>query len=79
MDETYFPKIESDNVTKDDKKLRGISRNKPGVAVTTDLNSSIFIVTGTSKPSDKTTLLAYGKHIKEGSTIIHDRSFFENR
>ena len=78
LDETYFPKIESDNVTKDDKKLRGISRNKLGVAVATDLNSSIFIVTGTSKPSDKTTLLAYGKHIKEGSTIIHDKEKSHN-
>ena len=78
LDETYFPKIESDNVTKDDKKLRGISKNKIGVAVATDLTKSIFIVTWTSKPSDKSTLLAYGNHIKEGSTIIHDKEKSHN-
>lgn len=73
LDETYFPKVKSDNITINGKKLRGISRNKLGVAVATNLSSSIFIVTGTSKPSEISTLLAYGKHIKEGSTIVHDK------
>lgn len=78
LDETYFPKIKSSNVTKNGKKLRGISNNKIGVAVATDLKSSIFIVTCTSKPSNKSTLAAYGKHIKEGSTIIHDKEKSHN-
>lgn len=78
LDETYFPKIESDNVVQEGKKLRGISRNKIGVAVATNMNKSIFIVTGTSKPSDRSTIAAYGKHIKEGSTIIHDKEKSHN-
>ena len=65
LDETYFSKIKSDNITINGKKLRGISKNKIGVAVATNLTSSIFIVTGTSKPSEKSTLSAYGKHIKK--------------
>ena len=41
--------------------------------MTTNLSSSIFIVTGTAKPSEKSTLSAYRKHIKKGSTIVHDK------
>ena len=33
LDETYFTKVRSKLVTKDGKKLRGISRNKIGVGV----------------------------------------------
>ena len=78
LDETYFPKIKSQNIIINGKKLRGISTNKLGVAVATDLKKSIFIVTGTSKPSDKSTLLSYSKHIKEGSTIVHDKEKSHN-
>ena len=78
LDETYFSKIKSDNITINGKKLRGISKNKIGVAVATNLTSSIFIVTGTSKPSEKSTLSAYGKHIKKGSTIVHDKEKSHN-
>lgn len=78
LDEAYFSKIKSDNITINGKKLRGISKNKIGVTVATNLNSSIFIVTGTSKLSEKSTLLAYGKHIKEGSTIVHDKKKSHN-
>lgn len=78
LDETYFPKIKSHNIIINGKKLRGISANKLGVAVATDLKKSIFIVTGTSKPSDKSTLSAYGKHIKEGSIIVHDKEKSHN-
>lgn len=73
-----FPKIEGDNITIDGKKLRGISQNKIGVAVATNLKKSIFIVTNTSKPSDRSTLKAYEKHIKAGSTIIHDKEKAHN-
>lgn len=78
LDETYFPKIKSRNIIINGNKLRGISSNKLGVAVATDLKSSIFIVTGASKPSDKSTLSAYGKHIKEGSIIVHDKEKSHN-
>ncbi len=78
LDETYFSKIKSKVVTKGNKKLRGISRNKIGVGVATDGKHSIFIVTDTSKPSMKSTLRTYGPHIKEGSTIIHDEEKSHN-
>ncbi|MDQ9889225.1 hypothetical protein, partial [Acinetobacter pittii] len=45
LDETYFSKKKSDEILKDGKKLRGISRNKIGVGVATDGKHSIFIVT----------------------------------
>ena len=74
----YFSKIKKDTISKDNKKLRGVSRNKLGVAVATNLDKSIFIVTSTSKPSEVSTLKAYGKYIKEGSTIIHDKEKSHN-
>lgn len=73
LDEMYFPVIKSKVVTKNGKKLRGISRNKIGVGVAFDDNGNyILIVEYTSKPSDKSTWTAFGKHIKEGSHLIHD-------
>lgn len=74
IDETYLPKIKSQTIFKDGKKLRGISQNKIGVdvAITEDGSSSILISTERSKPSRKSTWNGYGPHIKEGSTIIHD-------
>ncbi len=73
LDEMYLPKIKSETIEKDGKKLRGISSNKIGVGVATNKEKSIFVVTGTSKPSDTSTLRTYGTHIQEGSTIIHDK------
>ena len=72
LDETYISKIQSEVVLKDGKKLRGISKNKLCICVATNGKASIFIASNTSKPSKKSTLVTYGKHILEGSTIIHD-------
>lgn len=74
LDETLLPKIKSQTVKRNGKKLRGISRNKLGVAVAIneDKTTSILIATGTSKPSNRSTWNCYGPHIKEGSRIIHD-------
>lgn len=74
IDETYFSKKKSKEITKNGKKLRGISTNKIGMAtaISKEDNSSILIVTNTSKPSRKSALESYSSHIKEGSTIIHD-------
>ena len=55
LDETYFTKVKSKLTTKDGKKLRGIARNKIGVGVACNETKSIFIITGTSKPSRKST------------------------
>lgn len=78
LDETYFSKKKSEEVTKDGKKLRGVSRNKIGVGVATNGKQSIIIVTNTSKPSETSILRTYGSHIKEGSTIIHDEEKSHN-
>lgn len=73
LDEMYFPVIKRDTVTKDGKKLRGISRNKIGVAVAfDDKGHYVLAVEYTSKPSDKSTWTALGSHIKRKSHIIHD-------
>lgn len=73
LDETYLPIIKSKVEYKEDKKLRGISRNKIGIACAKDEHgNSIMISTNTSKPSFLSTWKAYGSHIKEGSKIIHD-------
>jgi hypothetical protein len=55
LDETYFTKVKSKLTTKDGKKLRGIARNKIDVGVACNETKSIFIITGTSKPSRKST------------------------
>lgn len=74
IDETFFSVMSKDEIKKDNKKLRGISKNKICVctAIEKDLSKSIIIVTNTSKPSKRSALTAYGLHIKAGSTIIHD-------
>lgn len=73
LDEMYFPVVKRNTVSKDGKKLRGISRNKIGVAVAFDEEGNyILAVENTSKPSDKSTWTALGKHIKQGSHLIHD-------
>lgn len=73
LDEMYFSVVKSKIQTKDSKQLRGISRNKIGVAVAFDNNGHyLLIVEYTSKPSDKSTWNALGKHIKPGSHLIHD-------
>lgn len=72
LDETYFTKIKSQTITKNGKKLRGISKNKIGVGVACNDRASIFIVTNTSKPSRASTKRTYEEHIVKGSTLIHD-------
>lgn len=78
LDETYFSKSKQNTVTKNGKKLRGISKNKIGVGVACNDKASIFIVTETSKPSNSSTKRTYGSHIAKGSTIIHDDEHSHN-
>lgn len=73
LDEMYFPVIKSKVITKNGKKLRGVSRNKIGVGVAFDENGNYLLnVEYTSKPSDKSTWKFFGEHIKERSHLIHD-------
>lgn len=78
LDETYISKDKQNKIKKDGKELRGISRNKIGVGVACNDKASIYIVTGTSKPSRTSTMRTYGKHIAEGSTIVHDEEKSHN-
>lgn len=78
LDETYFSKAKQNKIKKDGKELRGISRNKIGVGVACNDKASIYIVTGTSKTSRTSTMRTYGKHIAEGSTIVHDEEKSHN-
>ncbi len=78
LDETYISKAKQNKIKKDGKELRGISRNKIGVGVACNDKASIYIVTGTSKPSRTSTMRTYGKHIAEGSTIVHDEEKSHN-
>lgn len=73
LDEIFFPVIKSKIVTKDGKKLRGISKNKICVAVAMDEDSLYIKVEPTSKPSDTSTWNALGKIIQPGSHLIHDK------
>ena len=72
LDEMFFSVKTSNIVTKDGKKLRGISRNKICVAVAIDNNKFLILVENTSKPSDKSTWEVLGKHISPKSRLIHD-------
>lgn len=72
IDEKFFTVIKKDIQKKDGKKLRGISKNKICVATGTSSSGSFFLVTHASKLSEKESLNSYGKHIKRGSTIVHD-------
>lgn len=72
LDETYIQRNKDERETKDGKELRGISRNKLGIGVATNKSESIFIATGTSKPSKASTWRTYGSHIANNSMIIHD-------
>lgn len=73
IDEIFFPIIKNKTIAKDEKKLRGISKNKICVATALDdHNHFLFIVEHTSKPSDRSRWNALGKHIKPESHLIHD-------
>ena len=73
LDEMFFPVAKSKEVSKDGKKLRGISRNKLAVAVAFDNHNHLYIKCEyTSKPSDRSTWNTLGSHIKPGSHLIHD-------
>lgn len=73
LDEMFFPVIKSKIVTKNGKKLRGISKNKICVAVAMDDDNLFIKVEPTSKPSDASTWNTLGKVIQPGSHLIHDK------
>lgn len=72
LDETFFPVIRSDIVSKDRKKLRGISRNKICVGVAVSKEGCIILCENTNKPSMESTWRTFKDHIMPGSIIVHD-------
>lgn len=74
LDETFFAVKPSDEFHhRDGLKLKGISRNKLCVACGKDEEGHVLLLCeNTSKPSHKSTWTALGKHIEEGSVLIHD-------
>ena len=72
-DEKLF---DAPNAVKEKAKTRTGSSLSRGcqyyVATATDGDLAIFIVMGRSKPSDKSCMRAYGRHIAEESVLIHD-------
>ena len=73
IDEKFLPVIESKK-KKDENgnELKGTSRNQISIATGTDKTNSIFIAMRHGTPTDASCWRAYHKHIKEGSTLIHD-------
>jgi hypothetical protein len=73
LDETFYS-VRSENIVRkeDGDKLRGLSRNQICIGVATDKQRTVFLVEGKGKPSQKKTLDVFRKHIKQGSTLIHD-------
>lgn len=73
LDEMFFPVVKHQEVVKNGRKLRGISRNKIAVAAAYDSKGNyLFMIEHTSKPSDRSTWRALGSHIQPGSHLIHD-------
>jgi hypothetical protein len=73
LDETFYS-VRSENIIRKENgdELRGLSRNQICIGVATDKRYTIFLVEGTGKPSQKKTTETFRKHIKAGSTLIHD-------
>lgn len=72
IDETYVPVKAGDAATKEGKLLRGLSRNQLCIATAANASASVFIASGKGKMGESGALKAYGKHIEEGSALVHD-------
>lgn len=74
LDETYYSLIMRDKVRDENGNLlRGLSRNQICIGVATDKKHTICFVEGFGKPSQKRSYETFQKHIKPGSTLIHDK------
>jgi len=73
IDETFFSVAEPNKITKNNKQLRGLSRNQYCIAVGYDGTQILAIVEGLGKTLQKRTLEAFKNHINPGSHLIHDK------
>lgn len=72
FDETFVPVDKKERVTKDGKKLRGISKNLIAIGIATDGKGMYAVAEWASKPSKKRTYDLFKGHIKPGSVLVHD-------
>ena len=75
-DEAYYPIPLSEAETGKRGLKPGFSKNKICIAVSCEGGKprrSTFEVCGRGKPSGERALAAYGPHIAEGSTLVHDK------
>jgi hypothetical protein len=80
LDETFYSVRSEDIVRKENgDKLKGLSINQLCIGVATDKKSSVFMLEGIGKPSQKKTLEAFTSHIEHGSHIIHDGDSAHNK
>lgn len=74
LDETYYSVMMRDCATNEDGSLpRGLSRNKICIGVATDKKCTFIKAEGYGKPSQKMSYETFSGHIKEGSTLVHDK------
>ena len=72
IDETFYSVLPDDIITKNEKKLRGLSQNQYCIGVGCDGTNVIAIIEGMGKTSSKKTKDTFSKHIQSGSRLIHD-------
>ena len=74
LDETYYSVLMRDR-QKDDAGhlLPGISRNQICIGVATDKHSTVCLVEGYGRPSQKRSYQTFQKHIAPGSLLVHDK------
>ena len=72
IDKTYYSVIKSDIITKDKKKLRGLSKNKYCIGIGCDEQYLYCKLEGKAKTSDTKTLQIFKEHIRPYSHLIHD-------
>lgn len=74
LEETYYSIIMRDrSCDEDGNLLRGLSRNQICIGVATDKKQTVYIMEGYGKPSQKCSYEAFKEHIKQDSTLIHDK------
>lgn len=79
LDETFYKVIKSDLVKKDDKELRGLSRNQYCIGIAYDGTYVYTRLEGIGKTSQIRTMESFQNHIKSGSHLIHDKEKSHNK
>jgi transposase-like protein len=73
IDETFYKVKKGNIVKKDDKELRGLSKNQYCIGIGCDKDYTYAVIEGMGKPSGIKTLKFFKDHIKPKSILIHDK------